>query len=848
MQDASETTIVQPAFEDSVRYRLQQDKLYQQFLDEKCDAATIVSNSVSQGSVEDTLSKLTSGIARLETDISQAVGHHYDSLLKQVTTIHDLEKLLQQVRISVASLQASLVNVEEDITTPFIDIQARTIQLERMHMTCELLRKILRLLYLTQRLREHLKGGVTDLAKAAQSLFEIDIILKEADLNGIDVVQAEINFIKQARKDAFATAEQLFEKALEGRNQADLVVTLQAFHNFGKLTEKITSILDKYNHASKLIIKKALDMSGFVDETKSHGPGIALRIGGPQVAHSAAWKNALWSKVQSALQQIFNQYMQIRVMQTVLQKRKDSISQATFLDLYAKSGKKTPTEAYWNTMCTYWSEELSAISKGGLNYVDAAFIEDYPKLMQNAREMLKDLEGHGMLTGASASARSDEEKAFYKSFSRHQLGYLAQVTARLNEAASTVFSQSSFSEGISYNTLGSYAKVIYQELDVVRPIELMGTKAVLSRTVVSSDGGLALEVSKIVLKSIQLFLNKAEEKLGVDGAAYRFDDTVTPDQRRNASLYFAACALFNRIETLYSLAPQESTPSLQNGQRLLERFALDVLQRYFNHIFQHLQDALLMMHHPKTGLAPSDEACSAYMIEFRYRVRLIHQVTLPVFQTPSGMGSRPPLSQSLFSAALQSLRVDLLRNFIRSVCHLRDISEIHRMQLAADCAELPLCLQPFGAMLQTAGGSGIASGDHQWPQLIKQLHAVRTLLFVETAEIPRMMGVSASSQQEDQPQSQASSNTPGPIQSLGFALVITHILGRSGGEIAMPHQAKGKALREWMDWCDSNPESTVLETIAKSLELYAGRVAAEGRTQYHPVYPVVCDLVRAARK
>lgn len=57
-----------------------------------------------------------------------------------------------------------------------------------MQETCDLLRRIIRIMYLTKRLRTQLQGGAREITKAAQSLNELGKILcKPWDINVVFV-------------------------------------------------------------------------------------------------------------------------------------------------------------------------------------------------------------------------------------------------------------------------------------------------------------------------------------------------------------------------------------------------------------------------------------------------------------------------------------------------------------------------------------------------------------------------------------------------------------------------------------------------------------------------------------
>ena len=61
---------------------------------------------------------------------------------------------------------------------------SRTAQLRRLQDTCDLLRRIIRITYLSKRLQAQLQGGAREITKAAQSLNELDYHSEGVDLLG----------------------------------------------------------------------------------------------------------------------------------------------------------------------------------------------------------------------------------------------------------------------------------------------------------------------------------------------------------------------------------------------------------------------------------------------------------------------------------------------------------------------------------------------------------------------------------------------------------------------------------------------------------------------------------------
>ena len=69
----------------------------------------------------------------------------------------------------------SVCRIRSKVTEPYNKIVSRTAQLRRLQDTCDLLRRIIRITYLSKRLQTQLQGGAREITKAAQSLNELGI-------------------------------------------------------------------------------------------------------------------------------------------------------------------------------------------------------------------------------------------------------------------------------------------------------------------------------------------------------------------------------------------------------------------------------------------------------------------------------------------------------------------------------------------------------------------------------------------------------------------------------------------------------------------------------------------------
>uniref|UniRef100_A0AC11D564 Component of oligomeric golgi complex 5 n=1 Tax=Ovis aries TaxID=9940 RepID=A0AC11D564_SHEEP len=153
---------------------LLQDECYSDFLNEDFDVKTYTSQSIHQAVIAEQLAKLAQGISQLDKELHLQVVARHEDLLAQATGIESLEGVLQMMQTRIGALQGAVDRMKAKIVEPYNKIVARTAQLARLQVACDLLRRIIRILYLSKRLQGQLQGGSREITKAAQSLNELD--------------------------------------------------------------------------------------------------------------------------------------------------------------------------------------------------------------------------------------------------------------------------------------------------------------------------------------------------------------------------------------------------------------------------------------------------------------------------------------------------------------------------------------------------------------------------------------------------------------------------------------------------------------------------------------------------
>ncbi|XP_068573242.1 conserved oligomeric Golgi complex subunit 5-like [Cebidichthys violaceus] len=165
---------------------LLKDGCYTDFLAEDFDVKTYTAEAIHHAVIAEQLAKLAQGISQLDKELhSQVVARHED-LLSQATGIESLEGVLQMMQTRISALQAAVDRIRVKIVDPYNKIVARITQLARLQMACDLLRRIIRILYLSKRLQGQLQGGSREITKAAQSLNELACEQHYLEADGVD--------------------------------------------------------------------------------------------------------------------------------------------------------------------------------------------------------------------------------------------------------------------------------------------------------------------------------------------------------------------------------------------------------------------------------------------------------------------------------------------------------------------------------------------------------------------------------------------------------------------------------------------------------------------------------------
>uniref|UniRef100_A0A5G2R249 Conserved oligomeric Golgi complex subunit 5 n=1 Tax=Sus scrofa TaxID=9823 RepID=A0A5G2R249_PIG len=630
---------------------LLQDECYSDFLNEDFDVKTYTSQSIHQAVIAEQLAKLAQGISQLDKELHLQVVARHEDLLAQATGIESLEGVLQMMQTRIGALQGAVDRMKAKIVEPYNKIVARTAQLARLQVACDLLRRIIRILYLSKRLHGQLQGGSREITKAAQSLNELDYLSQGIDLSGIEVIENDLLFIARARLEVENQAKRLLEQGVETQNPTQVGTALQVFHNLGTLKDTITSVVDGYCATIEENINSALDIKVLTQPSQSALRGGPGRSTMPTPGNTAVFRASLWTNMEKLVDHIFTVCGQVQHLQKILAKKRDPVSHICFIEEIVKDGHSEILYTFWNSVTQALSSQFHKATNSSM-FLKHAFEGEYPKLLRLYNDLWKRLQQHSLsIQGNFNSAGTadlyadlqhmeddtqdvfipkkpeyDPEKALKDALQPYEAAYLSKSLSRLLDPINLVFPPGGRNPP-SADELEGIIKTIASELNVA-----------------AVDANLTLAVSKNVAKTIQLYGIKSEQLA---------------------------------IHVLMGNAVQ---PLLTSVGDAIEAIIITMHQEDFSG--------------SSPGPEKPDVPCSLYMKELQGFIARVMSDYFKHFECSDFVFDN--------TEAIAQRAIEL---FIRNASLIRPLGEGGKMRLAADFAQMELAVGPFCRRVSDLGKS-----------------------------------------------------------------------------------------------------------------------------------------------
>lgn len=766
---------------------------------------------------------LTEADHDLERKLEDHVSTHYQDLLSQATGVERLEAHLSTVSSQAQSLSAAVQRTRSRVMEPYELVRTQTITLARLQETCDLLRRIIRILQLGKKLRSQLQAGPSEIAKAAQSLNELSELWQpEEELSGIDIIEQDQRVLMHARADVEKSADSMLATGMESKNQNQMALALQVYFNLGVLQVKIEELLSKKVKDLSNKMGELLDVQRIVaianeptqgPATTSSGgnmPGRPSRTTGSSTLNVSGFRSILWSHFETVLDAGFNACCEMMQLQKILCKKRDLLGNS-FFDLL-ENDKRQVVDLVWSKMLELLKQSLQkGTSTSPL--MKETLEGEFPKMVRLFNDLWYRLCQSALtylVADPSTASGCQLVNPFHEDAgTRHivretvlltyERPYLSKSLSRLFDPINLMFSTSSRDDSTTslasdQDELRRIFRVVASELSIAHV-----------------DQGLLLAVSKNIAKTVHLMCNKSEQMLitETEGAGYPADD-----YRSNISTVNCLFAFETGIRRCVDESALQDNSEARSVilQSLLKvevliKSAIEPLTRS---IRDGIDAILLTVHNEnfESGEFLNNQQKSPYMKELQ---TFVSRVSIE-FLTPLEC-------KMLLEDHVHNLAAKCVELFVLHVSLVRPIGQSGRSRLASDCSHFESALEPLFNLGQ------VKDKD---PSLIR-LRSLQRLLLTDAKDIP---------------------TSPAVTEHLLPCSVSLHMLfSYAPPEIKSPHESAGWTIARYITWLDDHPvESDRLQLIQGALEHYVASTRARREKSYAFPYPIMFELLQKAFK
>ncbi|CAL8469379.1 g8920 [Coccomyxa elongata] len=777
---------------------LSSNPAYAPFCGEHFDAMEFASHSLSTSSTtaQAKTIQLQEGIKALHERIRQEVERRQDDLLQQAESLREAQSFMQGINLSVDSLQAAMRRVRAEVMQPYTSIRMQTSQLHNLHTTADTLRHVLHRLKLLSRLKAQMassqdKAGSQEPAKAAKLLSDITAVGQEIDLSGLNVVEADEEYLQNASYQVHVQAKAALRAGMETLSQAEVGSALQIYFNLNELPQAVTELVESSVSQVERQLTSALDARRLT----SAGAAAGGFLGGPggrgspapgTAGSTAKLAEILWQNLSKALDTLHGAAVAVWHLQRVLAKKRDPLSHVLFSDSLQAASCPSPLSRFWELATGALQNafaDAAAVGRAGL--VRELLTAQYPRLARIFEDTLAKLLQDTEVKGAEAVLTEDETEAVVAAVAPFQQAYLGTCLMRMSDAATSAFPGGNRSLPTSAE-LQKFIGRMHEELKGV-----------------GASTRLAAQVAACVGKALRVLAEKAEYMAATGPDVRQVGGACTSAQLRNITLCCQLNEVHRSLVSLLPRLPAHAAAAIKAPLEAVQSVAVEAVMPLFRAAVDAAEQAVLRMHSHDFGAAsaPSVAGASPYMADLTRHIALCRVEYLSKFSPP------PSSSTASFGGALtERMAGRILLFFMRHASLLRPLSQAGKLQLAKDIAELEAAVAENLLPLEAVGAPHRA------------LRAFRALLFAPTPALADSL----------------------LLPALPRSTVLHHLYSRAPPALQSPHSRSGFSPAQYSMWLDQHSMEEALKFIRTALEACAP--AARDQPGFDDVYPLMLKL------
>ncbi|XP_053211145.1 conserved oligomeric Golgi complex subunit 5-like [Panonychus citri] len=775
------------------------DQLLSSLLSESKSSSTpslSIDDLLTQLSPRETVQKLEQARMLIEGDLQNLISSDFDQLLNETNKVEILENHLSVIQGKIETLTCTLDKLRTRLIEPYNRVAHRIALLNRLHATCDLLRRIVRFMQLSRRLKQtDFKEADQptinrEVIKAAQFVHELNSLISQDDsLLRIDIIKGDLIQLGDKQNDILEIANTCFANGFSKSDSVSVGVALHVYYFFNILDEKIDLFLQSKEQKIISTIRDVFDMSTY-NQTRSTGPGSAIVP--MTLAQSANYKTKLWDNIENLMEQIFIAFSQADLLFKILKKKRDPLNQSSLLESTSKPNGLIEFITRINNLLSQAMIKANVSS----NIIKEVLEGEYPRILRLFTEVWKRLSRDDKDINLETMMRSILHP--------FESAYLSRSLSLLFDAVNIIFTDTKENSSSSGSLISIREIVLPTKDDIDSLIKTL----VSEMNVANLDPELSQSVAKNIGKSVQMFLVKCEKLICVEGDATQVIGPATKSQQCNATIVHRLESFRNQMETLLSSceSSDESIQIVRNYLNNLDSLIINTLDPLMNSAQDSIEAIILTIHNEDfSNSLNGPPQCSLYMRELQGFITRVNADYFSLFP------DTPVVRNRILKVAVRT--IDL---FLRHATLIRPLTQNVKMRLAVDFAQLEEALSTFHQLIGDLG------------KHYRILRAFKSLLFHEPSAIIKSQAIG---------------------KLIPYSIVIQFLISTQGpSEMKSAHENRGWSITRYSAWMDEHrDEEQRLLLFKESLESYESEIRRKKVTKSFPeVYTIILEMLQTA--
>jgi hypothetical protein len=413
--------------------RISEDARFRPFLTTHFDAEAYIRTVIKDGKSEEVFVDLETCIAEVNEEIKGYISVHKHDLMSGMQDVAVLAARYQTLQSLSSRVRASVDRLKKETVGTHALVQSRTLELERIHTTGIVLRQLRQFAHALAQLEHYVNDGssvakdnkdIRQYTSAAKTLHELEALIAIPSLLAIEMVAGHAGSIRAFGQQLREASKERLLAGLRDRNQAVVADCLQIFFNLHSLPEVVLLAIDTAVRATADVSTASIDLDVLVtiapdlaaqglaqekhpasastarhssSSAASPAPGSAKK--GSQDATAAARQA---SQLRIAMRELshlwagklFEQALQVHVLQRVVAKKEDPSSHVRFVEVLRASEAVGLAEFSGNLLELFYSRllvSLTHVVSEKIKRFPLAAARVYPSLRKAAADVAAEL-------------------------------------------------------------------------------------------------------------------------------------------------------------------------------------------------------------------------------------------------------------------------------------------------------------------------------------------------------------------------------------------------------------------------------------------------------------------------